>query len=256
MGGALAEMLAVHLTASCSSHTLASCVEELGAITFESPSFPLQAFKHAVQIDGYHNAKAILQLKSAPNIINTLFPPVGAEIRRVAVPHCEDVGSSSTDALTDIGNLLLDCAFLFPTIKDPIRLLQGGATAAAARAITASVQGESAWFQQQHNIERLHQHLASQYRVRSWPRWSDVCWPRPHAGHIALDGVLPVLGPAARLASRLHGITGQAGCREAARRRIEAHVLSMPGFLQDHEPVQRQLWGVGVGDEPFNMLGN
>lgn len=245
MGGALSEMLAVHFTSPCGVRRAAGCVDEFGAVTFESPSFPLKAFKDAVQLDGDHDSRAILQYKSAPNLLNTLFPPVGAELRRVAIPHCDDISFHSSDAFADAGRLILDCVALSATLKDPLVMLKTGVAASVAKAVSVYARGESQWFHRQHSMLHLSKHLNVQHSVYKWPRWLDVSRPRLNMGHLSFQEVVPVFGPAAQLIDKL-GNGSWEQCMENSRLCIEEHVRNTPGFLQCGEPIPREKWTKGA----------
>lgn len=245
MGGALAEMLAVQFTSPPFAGQLPCSVSVVGAVTFDAPSFPLQAFKDAIQLDGEHDRKAILQYKSAPNVINTLFPPVGAEVRRVAIPHCDDIHFESSDALLDASRLLLECAAVRPSLQEPVLALKSAATMAVTKALSVHAHGEAQWFYKQHSMSQMRRHLNTQYSVITWPRWTEVARTRLNTRHLSFETVVPVLGPAKLLMDKLfQGSWIQS--MQSTRRGIEEHIRSIPGYSQHEDLIAREWWGVGL----------
>merc|ERR1712087_751333 len=94
------------------------------------------------------------------------------------------------------GHLVVDCAMMWPLLREPSSALKTGAIMALARALSVHMQGEAQWFHRQHSILQLSRYLDSQYPVIRWPRWEDVARPRFGTSHLSFESVVPVLGPA------------------------------------------------------------
>lgn len=239
MGGALSEMLGVYFT---SGQEVLPGVQDLGVISFDSPSFPLQSFRETVRC-GEHDHYAILQYKSAPTVVNTRYPPVGGEVRRVMVPHVDNVRYGSKDLVADVCELGVD-------FEPWLRLARGGTTPwnAAGEVMQKTALKKAYelfsrdWVRRQHSIQRLSMHLHQQYRVSSWPTQGQVMMPQLRD---LIDPWevrdLPVVGPMLALKQKLLDKEWDRDMSHA-RRQIEERVLQTAGFSQHAEALPPEQW--------------
>lgn len=234
-GGTLSEMLLVHLTGV--STELPYYVKELCAVSFDSPSFPLDKFLQTVHAKTYC-ADAILQIKSAPNCINTSHSPVGKDISRVMIPHVEDYRFDESELAVDATDLLTDIVPMVATEKGMCKFMVG----TGMKVYCKSWWSYHCWLMRQHNMELIDVYLSDQRLVITWPthrQYANYDWVgfAMAASMSSWNDVAPIVGPSARLMEKLHAIHSGTWkiCRDRQREALENYVLSIEGFSQHSE---------------------